>query len=218
MGSIKYDIKAILYNPHELIQPIAFTIILTSLFPLCFAGDGELLARTSSGIFVMLMVISGSNFLDDQFQADMKAGFIVQHYIQHRTLKDYLVRKLIFSYITTALPFLLLLPLICILLRFSTESTIDIILIAGISLLSICALGLLGSAIRMSSGNVGFLSLIILVPFYIPLILFSSTALEYLRLQLNINSLLLLLCSLSLFFAPISIWGANQIIKQIIKT
>ena len=198
-------------NTSTLIQPLVFFIIIALLFPLSLPAENALLQRIGGGVIWVSAVLATLLSLESMFKADYHDGTLEQWLIQERSLPLAMLGKTIAHWTATGLLLALFSPLLC--LTFNIPS--NQILVLSLSLLlgtpSLSLIGAIGAAITVSLHRGGVLIAIIILPLYIPIVIYGAGMLEQSSQGLDIISQIYALAAiltLSITLAPFAIAAA----------
>ena len=198
-------------NTSTLIQPLVFFIIIALLFPLSLPAENALLQRIGGGIIWVSAVLATLLSLESMFKADYHDGTLEQWLIHERSLPLAMLGKTIAHWTATGLLLALFSPLLC--LTFNIPS--NQILVLSLSLLlgtpSLSLIGAIGAAITVSLHRGGVLIAIIILPLYIPIVIYGAGILEQSSQGLDIISqvyALAAILTLSITLAPFAIAAA----------
>ena len=198
-------------NTSTLIQPLVFFIIIALLFPLSLPAENALLQRIGGGVIWVSAVLATLLSLESMFKADYHDGTLEQWLIQERSLPLAMLGKTIAHWTATGLLLALFSPLLC--LTFNIPS--NQIWVLSLSLLlgtpSLSLIGAIGAAITVSLHRGGVLIAIIILPLYIPIVIYGAGMLEQSSQGLDIISQIYALAAiltLSITLAPFAIAAA----------
>ena len=162
----------------DVFNPLWFFIIVITLFPLSIGPEPNLLARIAAGIIWVAALLSALLSLERLFRDDFNDGALEQLMLLPIPLPLVVISKVIAHWLLTGLPLILISPLLAILLSldFQTWLAVVITLLLGTPTLSfIGAIGV-GLTVWLQKGGV-LLSLLVL-PLYIPVLIFATSAIE----------------------------------------
>ncbi|MGY0399684.1 MAG: heme exporter protein CcmB [Ostreibacterium sp.] len=163
---------------HEILQPIFFLIILMTLFPITLGTDRILLIKIAPGVIwvgILLSILLSSEKL---YKNDYEDGSLEQLYLSSHNRLLTVAAKLIVQWFVQILPILLALPLLGVLYGLSLSVIGQIALTIIIGSPSLLLLAMLGSAITLAIARGGLLLILIILPFYIPTLIFALSAIS----------------------------------------
>jgi heme exporter protein B len=196
------------------LNPLMFFLIVLTLFPLGIGAKPNLLAEIAPGIIwiaALLSVLLGAERL---FKDDFRQGVLEQLVAAEQPMLAYVLAKIISSWCSTALPLLFLSPLIALLLGLDPQAWLAVLftLMLGTPLLNLLAA--LGAALTLSADKGGILLALLILPLYIPLLIFASAAVEQASLGLDYSAQLAVLSAmlcLALALVPLAVLKALKL-------
>ena len=210
----KRDFKLLFRNSSDLLQPLGFFVIIVFLFPLSLPAESKLLSTIGSSIIWVSAVLAIMMGLQSLFRSEHADGTLEQLLISSRSLPIIVLSKVISHWCATGLLISLLSPVLCIALRIPAEQiwVLFIGLLLGTPSLSL--IGAIGSALTVTLRNGGILTAIVILPLYIPILIFGASMSSIVMNGASILGELYLLASilvLALTLAPFAISAALRI-------
>jgi len=201
-------------NTSSLIQPLMFFIIIALLFPFSLPAENELLEKIGGGVIWVSAVLATLLSLESMFRADYQDGSLEQYLIHPRSLPLAMLGKILAHWSGTGLILTLFSPILC--LTFDIPSTQTSVLLIGLLLgtPSLSLIGAIGAALTVTLHRGGVLIAIIILPLYIPIIIFGAGMLTQAGLGIDVTSQIYALAAilaLSLTLAPFAIAGALRV-------
>lgn len=196
------------------LNPLMFFLIVLTLFPLGIGAKPNLLAEIAPGIIwiaALLSVLLGAERL---FKDDFRQGVLEQLVAAQTPMLAYVLAKIVSSWCSTALPLLVMSPLIALLLGLDPAAWLAILftLLLGTPLLNLLAA--LGAALTLSADKGGILLALLILPLYIPLLIFASAAVDQASLGLDYSAQLAVLGAmlcLALALVPLAVLKALKL-------
>lgn len=176
--TLRRDFRLMARQKSDWLNPLMFFLIVLTLFPLGVGAKPNLLREIAPGIIwiaALLSVLLGSERL---FRQDYKDGVLEQLVAARSPLLPYVLAKISASWCASGLPLIIMSPLMALLLGLDSPSLLAVIgtLLLGTPLLSL--LSALGAALTLSAEKGGILLALVILPLYIPLLIFASAAVE----------------------------------------
>lgn len=161
---------------HSLLQPLFFVLIVMTLFPLAIGTNEALLQKMAPGIIWTIVLLSILLASEKCYKNDFEDGSLEQLFLSGRSPLLLLSAKIIIQWIVQIVPLLLALPLLGLFygLTWQIECQLALTLIIGSP--SLLLLGLLGSAMTLSVARGGMLLILVILPLYIPTLIFALSA------------------------------------------
>lgn len=193
------DLTLALRRRSRVLQPLVFTLICVSLFPLALGAEVNMLTRIAPGVFWVIALLSTQLTLENLFQSDYEDGCLEQWILTPYPLPLLIATKVLAHWLISALPLIFMAPLIGVLLGMSLPviSALMITLLLGTPVLSL--VGAIGAALTVTQRRGGVLLSLLVLPLYIPVLIFATTALEQAAAGLSYAPHLYLLGALAMF-------------------
>lgn len=203
--------KLMFRNTGTLILPLIFFLIIALLFPFSLPAEVSLLQRIGGGVIWVSAVLATMLSLESMFQADYQDGTLEQMVIHHRDLSLAMMGKVLAHWTATGLLLTLFSPLLC--MTFNIPSDQIWVLFFGLLLgtPTLTLIGAIGAALTVTLRRGGVLIAIIILPLYIPILIFGAGMLSQHAQGLEIVSQIYTLGAmlvLALTLAPFAIAGA----------
>lgn len=161
---------------HEVLQPIFFLSVLITLFPIAVGTDKALLQKIAPGVIWVAVLLSVLLSAEKLYKNDYEDGSLEQLYLSGHSPLLAVAAKFFVQWAVQILPILLALPLLGLLYELPADITGQIALTLLIGSPSLLLLAMLGSAITLSVSRGGLLLILIILPFYIPTLIFALSA------------------------------------------
>lgn len=198
----------------EMINPLLFFVLVTALFPLGIGANPELLRNIAPGIIWVAALLAAMLSLDSVFRSDFEDGSLEQLLISAQPLSVLVLAKVIAHWLITGLPLLIVAPLLGLLLDLPGASiaALMLTLLLGTPVLSM--IGAIGVALTVGLRRGGVILSLLVLPLYIPVLIFAANAVETSGAGLPITahlSLLSALLVLSVSLTPLATAAALKI-------
>jgi heme exporter protein B len=191
----------------DVISIFFFFIIAASLFPLGLGADPQLLHMIAPSILWVCALLSCMLSLPRMFSDDYVDGTLEQLIISNQPTLFIALMKILAHWVLSGLPLVLIAPLIG--LQFNlTSNELQILalsLLLGTPILSL--IGSIGAALTLGLRGGGVLIALLVLPLYIPVLVFGAGAVNAISVGMSANGALSLLgamLALALIFAPIT--------------
>lgn len=194
----------------DMLYPLLFLLIATVLFPLSLNADPNLLGKVATGIFWVIVLFLSVVMLDQLFREDWQEGELEQLVLDSDNLLLTIFIKLIVFSLLIAGPLTLMAPVLSLILYipFSALKTLTGSLWLGVP--TLVFLGGIARILTLGLRHSGLLIILLVLPFYIPVLIFASSAVFSASIGLAPNAALAwlaILMILSITFSPFFIRG-----------
>lgn len=175
---IKRDLSVAMRQRSDLLNPIIFLLVVITLFPLGVGPEPEVLGRIAPGVIWVSALLSALLGLERLFRDDFQDGTLEQMLLLPIATEWAIVGKIFVHWLLSAVPLLLLAPLLALLLNLPQEAwfTLWMTLLLGTPVLS--SVGAIGVALTVSLNKGGALLSLLLLPLLVPLLIFATAAIE----------------------------------------
>jgi len=190
---LRRELKIAFRNSAEIINPLWFFLIVITLFPLGIGPEPELLARIAPGIVWVAALLSSLLALERLFRDDYLDGTLEQLLLLPSPLALTVLGKVCAHWVVTGLPLLILSPLIALLLSldFETWKAVALTILLGTPTLSF--IGAIGVALTVGLRKGGVLLSLLVLPLYIPVLIFATGAIDAASMSMPIGGYLAIL-------------------------
>ena len=197
------EFKGYFRNLNSIFLPLIFFFLIISIFPLLIGPDKNLLNKIIPGIvwitIIFTTVLSSNNFFKDEYND----GFIETYLTSDTSIELILFFKILLCWIFTCLPIIFFIPIVSIFFDIPLKNSFVILftLIVGSPIL--VSIGIFGSSLTLGMSKNNVLAPVITLPFYIPILIFSASAIESVSSGLPYEMQLYILMALLFFILPI---------------
>ncbi len=163
-------------RPDQLLQPLVFFLIVTTLFPLGLSLQLSLLRDMAPGVLWVAALLSSLLSLDSLFKSDADDGTLDQLALCGQGLTVIVIAKTFAHWLVTGAALVLASPIVATALGIPGSALSTMMLSLVLGTLTLSWLGAIGAALTvgLKRGNV-LLSLIVL-PLAMPLLIFGAGA------------------------------------------
>jgi len=189
----------------EILTVLFFFVVVVSLFPLGIGPEAALLRRIAPGVLWVAALLATMLGLPRMFTADHADGTLEQMILSPQPFAFLITGKILAHWLLCGAPLVLLAPLLG--LQFDLDGpTLGVLVLAlllGTPLLSL--IGAIGAALTLGLRGGGVLLALLVLPLFIPTLIFGAGAVEAYAAGLDAGghlSLLGAMLVMALFFAP----------------
>jgi heme exporter protein B len=197
----------------EVLTGIFFMVIVASLFPLAIGADLKLLRVIAPGVLWIGALLSTLLTLPRLFEADHKDGTLEQLALTPSGLHFLVYPKLLAHWLMSGLPLVLLSPLVALQFDMPMELVWTLMLTLLIGTPTLSAIGGIGAALTLGVRGGGVLLALLLLPLFIPVLVFGAGAIEAQAAQLGVGAHLSILGALLLVSWTLGPWACAGALK-----
>jgi heme exporter protein B len=192
---------------------LAFFVIAATLFPLGIGPEPGVLARIAGGVVWICALLAVLLSLDRLFQADHEDGSLEQLALSGPSLALIVLAKVSAHWLSIGLPVVLLSPLLGLLLQLPPEVLPTLTLSMLLGTPSLCLIGGIGAALTVGVRRGGVLLSLLVLPLYVPPLIFGVAAVEAVATGLGARPHLLLLAAQGLAALALAPWATAAALR-----
>lgn len=162
----------------EFLQPVLFCLLVVILFPLGIGSSPATLQKVGPGIIWVAALLSSLLALEKLFKQDFLDGSLEQLLLSPSPLPVLMLAKICVHWVASTLPLLFASPLLALFLNLTWDMYWALLfsLVLGTPLMSL--IGAIAVALTSGLNKGGTLLGLLLLPVYIPLLIFATAAVE----------------------------------------
>ena len=173
---VRRDLQIALRRRGDVLNVLVFFIVAASLFALGVGPEPMLLRAMGAGVVWVAALLAAMLSLPRMFAGDLADGTLEQLLIAPQSLMAIVCAKIASHWLLTGLPLTLVAPLIGLQYNLTTEALATLLagLLVGTPVLSV--LGAAGAALTLGARGAGVLLGLLLLPLYVPVLVFGAGA------------------------------------------
>lgn len=214
LAVLRREIALALRQKGEVLTPLVFFIVIASLFPLGVGPESALLLRMAPGVLWVSALLAAMLSLQRMFASDYADGSLEQMLLSPTPLTLLVAAKALSHFVLSGLPLVLVAPVLGLQFGLDGRSLGILMLSLLLGTPTLSLIGSIGASLTLGVRGAGVLLSLLILPLYIPVLIFGAGAVEADASGLGAGghlSLLAALLVLSLFFAPLATTAALKI-------
>ena len=213
LAVVRRDLLLAMRRKSEMLTALFFFVIVVSLFPLGIGPEPALLRKIAPGVLWVAALLSTMLSLSRLFANDHADGTLEQLALSATPLGLSVAGKILAHWLTSGLPLVVLAPVLGLQFDLAGDALAVLVaaLLLGTPLLSL--LGAIGAALTLGVRGGGVLLSVLVLPLYVPALIFGAGAVEAHISGLGAAghlSLLAAMLALAVFFAP---WATTAALR-----
>jgi len=197
----------------DVLSTLFFFVIVVSLFPLGIGPETQLLRSIAPGVVWVAALLASMLSLTRVFQNDYQDGTLEQMLLTPQPLYLVVMGKIVAQWLVSELPLVLIAPLIGVQFDLPPDTLVVLFvsLLLGTPILSL--IGSVGAALTLGLRGGGVLIALLILPLYIPVLIFGAGAVDASIIGVSPQANLYLLGALlavSLVFVP---WATSAALR-----
>ena len=200
---LKKELALYFRNLNNIFLPLIFFFLIISIFPLVLGPEKSLFDKIIPGVIWITVILTTLLTSNNFFKDDFNSGLIDTYLTSEISVELILFLRLVCCWIFTCLPIIFFIPIVSILFNISFQSSIILLLTLIIGTPTLLSAGIFGSALTLGTSKNSILIPIIIIPFYIPVLIFSASAIESVTTGLPYEMQIYLLLAFLVLVLPI---------------
>jgi heme exporter protein B len=175
---IQRDLLLAMRRRSDVLTTLFFFIIVVSLFPLGVGPEINMLRTMAPGVVWVAALLASMLSLGRMFSSDYLDGTLEQMLLSPQSLSMLVLGKALAHWLVTGVPLVLMSPVLGIQYDLSTDALLVLTasLLLGTPVLSL--IGAIGAALTLGLRGGGVLVSLLVLPLYIPVLIFGAGAVE----------------------------------------
>ena len=197
----------------DVLSTVFFFVIVVSLFPLGIGPETQLLRSIAPGVVWVAALLASMLSLGRMFANDYQDGTLEQMLLTPQPLYLVVFGKIVAHWIVAEIPLVLMAPLLGLQFGLADETLLILFLTLMLGTPVLSLIGSIGAALTLGLRGSSVLISILVLPLYIPALIFGAGAVEASIMGTSPQSHIYLLSAvavLSLIFAP---WATSAALR-----
>lgn len=197
----------------EVLTVVFFFVIVVSLFPLGVGPEIQTLRLIAPGVLWVAALLASMLSLDRLFSADYIDGTLEQMLLAAQPLSVLVLSKILSHWLVSGLPLVLISPVLGMQLGMDLESIGVLVLSLALGTPVLSLIGAVGAGLTLGVRGGGVLLSLLVLPLYIPVLIFGAGAVEATASGLGAEGHLSLLAAFLILALMLAPWGAATALK-----
>ncbi len=185
---------------------VAFFVITVTLFPFGVGPESEILRRISAGVVWVAALLAALLSLDRLYQADYEDGSLEQLALSGAPMGVIALAKITAHWLSTGLPLLLTAPILALVMQMPADGFPALLATMALGTPILSLVGSIGAALTVGLRRGGVLLSLLVLPLYIPVLIFAVAAVDAAAQGLPVANHLMMLGAILLAALPLCPW------------
>lgn len=211
---IARDLRLVWRRRGDALNPMLFALLVVVQFPFALGPEPELMQRIAPGAILVAILLAGLLSLDVLFRGDLEDGSLEQLVLSPHPLALLLACKILVHWLSTGAPLILAAPLLGELLHIAAPVRPVLLVALALATPLLSLIGAICVALTAGMRRSGMLLALLVLPLYVPVLIFAAGACSAAQAGLAATAPLLWLgvgLTLSLVLAPLACAAALRI-------
>jgi len=214
---IKRDLLLAFRRPGDILNPLFFFAMVSTLFPLAMGPDPEQLMALGPGVVWVAALLSGLLSLNSLFLSDLEDGSLDQLILSPQPLPMLTFGKTIAHWLVSGFPLVIISPLIAITYQMPVQTIGVMVVTLTLGTISLSLLGSVGAALTVGLNRGNALLSLLVLPLAMPVLIFGARTVSLAATNDAVAGGIYFLaayCMLSVSFAPFAAAAALKISNE----
>ncbi|MCM8734881.1 heme exporter protein CcmB [Azospirillum sp. A1-3] len=211
------DLRLALRQGSDATIAVMFFVLCVVLFPFGVGPEPNILARIAAGVIWVAALLASLLSLERLFQTDYEDGSLELLSLSPLPLEAAVLAKTLAHWLVTGVPLIVAAPLLAVLLNMDAQGfgVLVLTLTLGTPILSL--IGAIGAALTLGARRGGVLLSLLILPLYIPVLIFGAGAIDAAINGLTPRPHLLLLAGILAASLPLAPWAGAAALRQAVE-
>lgn len=214
---VRRDLNLAFRQGFDSLMVVAFFVIAVVLFPFGVGPEPNTLARIAAGTIWVAALLASMLSLERLFQADYEDGTLELLALAPVPLEVVVIAKVVAHWLTTGLPLIVTAPLLAVLMQLPGEGYLVLIAALALGTPALSLIGAVGAALILGSRRGGVLLSLLVLPLYIPVLIFGVSAIDAAIGDLTVRPHLFILAGLFVGSLALTPWASAAAIRQALE-
>lgn len=178
LGQLGRDLALAWRQPADWLNPLAFLLLVVTLFPLGVSPEARVLAEMAPGVLWIAALLATLLGLEGLFRRDADDGTLEQLVLRARPLFLPVLARMLAHWLVTGLPLTLMAPVLGAMLALPEASRGPLLLGLALGTPILTLLGGVGAALTVGLRAGGVLLALLVLPLYVPVLILGTSAAE----------------------------------------
>jgi heme exporter protein B len=214
---IARDLRLALRQRGDALLAVLFFVLTAALFPFGIGPTPNLLMQIGPGIIWVTALLAVLLSLERLFLADYEDGALELLVLSPVPLEAQVLAKVAAHWLTTGLPLIVAAPLLGLLYNLPVEVFPVLLLAMALGTPTLSLIGAIGAALALGARRGGVLIPLLVLPLYVPVLIFGVMAVDAALTGLAWQPFLLLLTALFAGALPLAAFASAAALRQAVE-
>jgi heme exporter protein B len=217
LALVARDLRLAMRQGSDAAMVLIFYLLAVLLFPFGVGPEPNILARISTGVLWVTALLAALLSLERLFVSEHEDGSLDQLALLPLPLALVVLAKVLAHWLLTGLPLTVLAPALAVALGMDSTAYPVLIVALALGTPTLSLIGALGAALTLGARRAGALLALLILPLYIPALIFGVAAVDAALAGLAAGPHLAILGALLLAAIPLCPWAAAAALRQALE-
>ena len=213
-AAIKRDLLISFRHRNDIVNPLAFFLMVAVMFPLGVSPEPKFLAEVAPGVIWVAALLASLLSVDSIFRTDYDDGSLEQMLVSPQPLLLLVLAKVFSHWLISGFCLALMSPLLALMLFLPSEGLFSLVMSLLLGTPTLSLIGAIGAGLTVGLRKGGVLISLLVLPLYIPVLIFGAGTVQAGAMGMSIEGYLAILAAilvLSIMLTPFAIVAALKI-------
>jgi heme exporter protein B len=214
---VRRDVSLAFKRPGDVLNPLFFFAMVSTLFPLALGPDPDQLAALGPGVVWVAALLSTLLSLNGLFSSDLEDGSLDQLILSPQPLPLLTLGKTVSHWLVSGFPLVIVSPLIAITYQMPVHTIGVMVATLALGTISLSLLGSVGAALTVGLNRGNALLSLLVLPLAMPVLIFGARTVSLAAADEAVAAGIYFLaayCMLTISFAPFAAAAALKISNE----
>ncbi|MEP4378408.1 MAG: heme exporter protein CcmB [Alphaproteobacteria bacterium] len=214
---VRRDLRLALRGGTDAMMGVIFFVLAAILFPFGVGPDAAILPRIGGGIIWVVALLAALLSLERMFAGDHEDGSLDLLFLSPVSLGQLALAKAIAHWLTTGVLLLIASPVLALLYNLPSAAFLPLVATMALGTPTLSLVGAIGAALTLGARRGGVLLALLLLPLYIPVLIFGAGAIDGAIAGRDITPQLMILGGFLLAALALAPWATAAALRQAIE-
>jgi len=211
------ELRLALRQGTDVAMVISFFVITVTLFPLGVGPEPNILARIAAGVVWVTALLAVMLSLERMFQSDYEDGSVDLLLLTPAPLELVVLAKITAHWLLTGFPLIVTAPVLAALMNMPAAGYGVLVATMALATPTLSLIGAVGAALTLGARRGGVLISLLVLPLYIPVLIFAVAAVDAAITDLTTRPHLLILGAMLAAALPLAPWAAAAALRHSLR-
>ncbi len=211
------DVRLAFRGGTDTMIAVIFFVLAAILFPFGVGPDAAILPRIGGGIIWVVALLAALLSLERMFAPDHEDGSLDLLFLSPVSLAQLALAKALAHWLTTGLLLLVAAPILALLYNLPASAVLPLIITMALGTPTLSLVGGIGAALTLGARRGGVLLALLLLPLYIPVLIFGAGAVDGAIAGRAIGPQLMVMGGFLLAALALAPWATAAALRQAIE-
>ncbi|GAB6052072.1 heme exporter protein CcmB [Magnetospira thiophila] len=214
---VRRDLRLALRQGSDSMMVVMFFVLTCILFPFGVGPEPNILARIAPGVIWVAALLASMLSLERLFLTDYEDGSLELLGTSPLPLEFIVLAKITAHWLTTGLPLIIATPLLAVLLNMHEAGFWVLVAALALGTPTLSLIGAIGAALILGARRGGVLLSLLVLPLYIPVLIFGVSAVDAVVGGFAAKTQLLILAGMLVVSIPLAPFAASAALRQALE-